>query len=79
MVDLRTTNAKLLDRAIRILMQVCPALTRSQAAAALDAADGELKTAILMQRAFVDAIQARKLLEHHGGHLRLALLGHERM
>ena len=40
MVDLRATNAKLHDRAIRTLRALRPELSRDAAATALDAADG---------------------------------------
>lgn len=70
MVDLRATNAKLRDRAIRILREFMPALDRAEAAARLDAADGELKTAIVMCRLGVDVVEARLRLVDAGGRLR---------
>ena len=73
MVDLRATNAKLRDRAIRILVELCPELTRERAAELLDRAEGDLKQAIVMQRLDVDAEPARELLAKHDGRLRAVL------
>lgn len=70
MVDLRATNDKLRDRAMRILIELNPRLTRAQAAAALDEARGELKTALVMERLGVDLGTARTLLAEHHGRLR---------
>lgn len=73
MVDLRATNDKLRDRAIRILVELCPELSREAAASALDAARGELKSAIVMQRLDLGRDEAVGLLESNGGVLRAAL------
>jgi N-acetylmuramic acid 6-phosphate etherase len=73
MVDLRATNAKLKDRAMRILIELCPGLSRESAAAALDRAGGELKTAIVMQRLGIGPDAARSALGRAGGRLRDAL------
>ena len=70
MVDMRASNDKLLDRAIRTLQAYQPALTRDQAALAVDAADGSLKTAIVMQRCNLSRAAAAELLDRHNGHLR---------
>ena len=70
MVDLKATNDKLTDRAIRVLVELCPELSRPQAAALLDGADRSLKTAIVMQRLAVDAAAARRMLDEHDGMLR---------
>jgi N-acetylmuramic acid 6-phosphate etherase len=75
MVDLRATNEKLRDRAIRILRELCPELARGDAAALLQSADGELKTAIVMQQRHVDDTQARDLLRRQDQRLRDALVG----
>ena len=45
MVDLKATNDKLTDRAIRILRELCPKLSRPEAATVLDRAGGRLKAA----------------------------------
>lgn len=73
MVDLRATNSKLTDRALRILIELCPELSRAAAAELLARAGGELKTAIVMQRLDLEAAQARNLLQTRNGVLRDAL------
>jgi N-acetylmuramic acid 6-phosphate etherase len=73
MVDLKATNAKLTDRAIRLLIELCPPLTRAQAATVLEHADRGVKTAVVMQRLGVDAPTARRLLDEHDGRLRRIL------
>lgn len=78
MVDLRPTNAKLLDRAIRVLVHLCPRLSRSEAALAIERAGGDLKTAIVMQRLTVEREQAIKLLHENDGLLRDVFKAHER-
>ena len=70
MVDLRATNGKLKDRAIRILIELFPDLSRDAAAALLEGADDELKTAIVMQRCGVEPEQAKRLLTERDGNLR---------
>lgn len=70
MVDLRATNAKLRDRALRILRALTGA--DADAAAAALAEGGSIKTAVLLLRGLApDA--ARTLLARHDGHLRAAL------
>jgi N-acetylmuramic acid 6-phosphate etherase len=70
MVDLKATNAKLTDRAIRVLIELCPQLSRPQAAALLERADRSVKTAIVMERLGADPPTARRLLDEHDGMLR---------
>ncbi len=70
MVDLRATNTKLADRAIRILCELKPELTREAASGVLHDADGELKAAIVMTRLGVDLAAARAKLAEHGERLR---------
>lgn len=74
MVDLRATNDKLADRAIRILRTIQPSLSRTDAAALLHEAGGHLKLALVMARMGVDAAAAQGLLREHRGHLR-AIIG----
>jgi N-acetylmuramic acid 6-phosphate etherase len=74
MVDLKQTNAKLRDRARRIVAaaaQVGP----GEAEAALAAAGREVKTAIVMARLGLPAEEARARLASAGGHVRRALSG----
>ncbi len=73
MVDLKATNAKLTDRAIRMLIELCPGLTRATAADVLRRADGRVKAAVVMERLGVDCAAATALLHEHGGMLRSVL------
>ena len=73
MVDMRATNTKLADRAIRILCELKPGLTREAASGVLHDAEGELKAAIVMARLGVDLAAARAKLAEHGQRLRLIL------
>jgi N-acetylmuramic acid 6-phosphate etherase len=72
MVDMRVTNVKLRDRALRIIERVT-SCTREVAEAALDAADLEVKTAIVIIAAAATAESARQRLAATGGRLREAL------
>ncbi|MCA9285095.1 MAG: N-acetylmuramic acid 6-phosphate etherase [Phycisphaerales bacterium] len=73
MVDLRATNDKLRDRALRTLCQLVPGLSREDAVAALDAAGGAVKTAAVMRKVVVSREEAERLLAACGGRLREAL------
>ncbi len=73
MVDLRASNDKLRDRAIRILRTLCPSLTRARAATLLKQAGGDLKAAILMQRASLSLDEALAALHACDRNLRAAL------
>ena len=72
MVDVVATNDKLAHRAVRI---VAEATGDPDAAAVLAAADGEVKTAIVMARTGVDAVRARERLAAAGGRVRDAVGG----
>lgn len=72
MVDVQPTNAKLVDRAHRIIAEATGA-DPTTAAALLAAADGHVKTAIVMRLAGVDAPAARELLRDVDGSVRDAL------
>lgn len=69
MVDLKATNAKLVDRAERIVMDVC-GVARADAHAILNAADGAVKVAIVMHLLQLDAVAARRRLDDAGGVIR---------
>jgi N-acetylmuramic acid 6-phosphate etherase len=69
MVDLRAWNDKLIDRSERIVMETT-GLPRSEARGVIEAADGRVKTAIVMARRRVSRDEAERLLEEHEGHLR---------
>ena len=72
MVNVQPTNGKLRDRAIRIVAELT-GLTRSEAETAFDAADGEIKTAVVMAQRDLAPVQARERLQQAGGILRTAL------
>lgn len=72
MVDLRATNAKLVDRSERIVAEVCE-LPRDVARALLQRADGHVKRAIVMQMLGVDAAAADAALETSRGVIRRTL------
>jgi len=72
MVDLQATNAKLRDRAVRILKLLADCSDEEAAAALLDCG-GELKTAIVSRKLGIPAAAARERLAAAGGHLRRAL------
>jgi N-acetylmuramic acid 6-phosphate etherase len=69
MVDLRAWNDKLRDRSERIVMETTT-LDRAAARRVLDAADGQVKLAIIMARRDVPRSEAEQLLAAHGGQLR---------
>jgi N-acetylmuramic acid 6-phosphate etherase len=74
MVDLRATNAKLRDRSERLVIVTCGG-TREEARAALDAADGSVKLAIVMRRLGVDRATAEARLAEAGGVIRRVIPG----
>ncbi len=72
MVDLRATNAKLRDRAARIISTLT-GLSREDAFVLLDRAEGRVKPAILMHRTGCSLPEALARLDRHAGSLRGAL------
>ncbi|MEV4238774.1 MULTISPECIES: N-acetylmuramic acid 6-phosphate etherase [unclassified Nocardia] len=72
MVDVQPTNAKLVDRARRIVAEAT-GTDSATAAALLDAADGQVKTAIVMRLTGVDVSAARALLHDADGRVRDAV------
>ena len=72
MVDVKASNAKLQQRAIRIV-QEATGLNRTDAAAALDTANGETKTAIVSVLANVPPDRAREMLAESRGSVRTAV------
>lgn len=72
MVDVRATNAKLRDRAARIVCEVT-GMERARAIELLERCGGEVKTALVVEMAGVDPEDARARLEMAGGRLRDAL------
>ncbi len=69
MVDLRAWNDKLVDRSQRIVMETT-GLNREAARSVIEAADGNVKTAIVMARRSVPKAEAERLLADHAGRLR---------
>jgi len=75
MVDMRARNAKLLRRATAMISHLahCDDETAKRA---FDAADGELKVAVLLARG-IDVETARTLIRRSRGHLRSVLAHHK--
>jgi len=72
MVDVAVTNAKLEDRALRILEDLA-AVPRSEARSLLERCGGSVKLALLMASRELGVGEARQHLDHCGGQLRRAL------
>ena len=72
MVDVRATNSKLAERAIRIVATAA-SCTSAEAGDLLMHCDGEVKTAIVSHSTGVSPDEARARLNSVGGHLRRAL------
>jgi N-acetylmuramic acid 6-phosphate etherase len=72
MVDVRATNAKLRRRAIRLVSQAA-SVSSADAEAALQNANGEVKTAIATLRVGISPAEATRRLEAASGRLRQVL------
>jgi N-acetylmuramic acid 6-phosphate etherase len=72
MVDVAVTNAKLEDRALRILRDLA-GVPRERGLTLLAAAGGSVKLALLMEQGGLEAGLARQHLDAQGSSLRLAL------
>ena len=72
MVDVSASNSKLVDRSLRILQDLA-GVDRFEGTRLLNAAEGSVKTALLMAAANLGVDQARKLLQSHDQQLRSAL------
>jgi N-acetylmuramic acid 6-phosphate etherase len=72
MVNVRPTNAKLRDRAIRIVSEAGK-VDLGRAEELLDEAGGSVRTAIVMARRNIARAQAELLLEAAGGRISAAL------
>lgn len=72
MVDVSVTNAKLRDRAVRIIRDLT-GCERSEAANLLDRAGNRVKLALLMHWSGLDVAAAEQLLADHGGQVRPAI------
>jgi N-acetylmuramic acid 6-phosphate etherase len=74
MVDLQLTNAKLRERAKRILITIT-GIDYEQASMALDKADGHVKTALVMLKANLTKAEAQERLRKAEGFVRSAIEG----
>ncbi len=74
MVDLQLTNAKLRERAKRIIMEIAD-VDYEKASEVLDLANGHVKTALMMLLADIDAQTAREKLDDANGFIKTALQG----
>jgi N-acetylmuramic acid 6-phosphate etherase len=72
MVNVQPTNSKLRDRAIRIVAELTDR-NPGEATELFNAAEGEIKTAVVMQKLSISPQEARTRLSHAGGILRTAL------
>jgi N-acetylmuramic acid 6-phosphate etherase len=74
MVDLAATNDKLVDRAVRVMREIAPELSREQAFALLRDAGGHVKVALVMHARGCTAADARTRVDACGGSLRAAMV-----
>jgi N-acetylmuramic acid 6-phosphate etherase len=74
MVDLRPGSAKLRDRALRII-ETAGTVSREEAERLYNAAEGEVKTAIVMASTGLGTEDSRERLRASAGHVREALEG----
>jgi len=74
MVDLQLTNAKLRERAKRIIMEIAD-VEYDKAGEVLDLAKGHVKTALMMLLADIDAQTAKNKLDEADGFIKTALQG----
>lgn len=72
MVDVQPSNSKLRDRAIRIVTEAT-GLDRDAAVALLQEAEGDVKTAIVMELMGISAAEARGRLDASDGVVRVAM------
>jgi len=72
MIDVSASNSKLVDRALRILVDLA-GIDREQGMDLLRLSKGSVKLSLLMVSAGIDVDSARKLLSDHDNQLRLAL------
>tara|TARA_B100000700_G_scaffold315708_1_gene404186 strand:- start:1823 stop:2758 length:936 start_codon:yes stop_codon:yes gene_type:complete len=72
MIDLSVTNNKLLDRALRILIDI-GSVDKEQGLNLLKITNGSVKLSLLIALSKLDVIQARQLLDQSSGNLRIAL------
>ncbi|MES2461079.1 MAG: N-acetylmuramic acid 6-phosphate etherase [Armatimonadota bacterium] len=73
MVDVQSTNAKLIKRSLRLVRELGKVETDDAASGFLEQAGGSVKLAIVLARRGVDAAAGRELLRDAGGFLSVAL------
>lgn len=73
MVDVQATNAKLVERAKRLVREIGRVESDDEASDLLKGAGDSVKLAIVMARRGADAARARTILEEAGGFLSVAL------
>jgi N-acetylmuramic acid 6-phosphate etherase len=73
MVDVQSTNAKLIKRSLRLVRELGKVESDEAATDALQQAGGSVKLAIVLARRGVDAVAGRELLRSAGGFLSVAL------
>ena len=73
MVDLAATNDKLVDRALRVMREIAPELSRERAFELLREAGGHVKVALVMHARASSAADARAMIDACGGSLRAAM------
>jgi len=74
MIDLKASNEKLKDRAIKIVSQIAE-VSHAEALATLMKSSWEVKVAIVALKLNLDVPKARVELKHHNGVLRKVLVG----
>ncbi len=74
MIDLQMTNKKLVERSKKIIMTIT-GISYEEAEKFLSEADGHVKTALVMIKADVNALQAKERLNKADGFVRLAING----
>ena len=72
MIDLSTTNNKLLERALGILFDIAD-VKREDGLKLLNETNGSVKLSLLIALSNLDVINAKKLLDESGDNLRIAL------
>jgi N-acetylmuramic acid 6-phosphate etherase len=74
MIDLRATNAKLVDRSERIVAEVC-GVSREEASTLLEGSGGSVKLAIVMHALGIEKDEAERRLDDGGGVVRRVIGG----
>ena len=73
MVDMKATNEKLMDRSVRIFQAATGIVDCNLAKSMIQKADGNLKTAIVMSKCHVNAMEAAELLKKNNHFVHAAI------